>query len=237
MKNNKGKVVKEQYEAWASTYDKDKVEIIREDTGIELGEFVNHILDNCHLEDGQNILDVGTGTGLIAMSIAKRRSGNCKILGIDITDVMLEKAKTNIKKESLENVISLRKASAENIPTNNDIYDLIVCVFTIRHTDIESALSEFMRVLKSRGKVVIVDLYAPEKWRSLPAKIIVPIFKLFFMCKKEMKAEKESKLFTLEEWKTLAIEIGGKDILIEKFPNISEPEWKPGKMIISWTKR
>lgn len=234
---NKEKVVKEQYEAWASTYDKDKAEIIREDTGIELGEFVNHILDNCHLEDGQNILDVGTGTGLIAMSIAKRLSGNCKILGIDITDVMLEKAKTNIKKESLENVISLRKASAENIPTNNDIYDLIVCVFTIRHTDIKSALSEFMRVLKSRGKVVIVDLYAPEKWRSLPAKIIMPIFRLFFMRKKEMKAEKESKLFTLEEWKTLAIEIGGKDIQIQKFPNMSEPEWKPGKMIISWAKR
>lgn len=233
----KEKVVKEQYEAWASTYDKDKVEIIRSDTGIELGEFVNCILDNCHLEDGQNILDVGTGTGLIAMFIAKRRSGRCKILGIDITDVMLEKAKTNIKKESLENVISLRKASAENIPAADNFYDLVVCVFTIRHTDIKGALSEFMRVLKSGGRVVIVDLYAPEKWRSLPAKIIMPIFKLFFMRKKKMKAEKESKLLTLDEWKTLAIEIGGKAIQIEKFPNISEPEWKPGKMITSWTKR
>ena len=104
---NKEKVVKEQYEVWASTYDKDKVEIIRSDTGIELGDFVNRILDNCCLEDGQKILDVGTGTGLIAMSIAKRLSANCKILGIDITDVMLEKAEINIKKESLENVISL----------------------------------------------------------------------------------------------------------------------------------
>ncbi len=234
---NKDKIIKEQYEAWATTYDKDKVEIIRSDTGIELGEFVNFILDNCHLQDGQSVLDVGIGTGLISMSIARRLSGECKILGIDITDVMLKKAKANIKKESLGDVISLRKASAESIPANNNFYDLIVCIFTIRHTNIKNALSEFMRVLKPTGRVVIVDLYAPEKWRTLPAKIIMPVFKLFFIRKKKMRAEKESKIFTLEEWKTLVKEIGGKNIQIEKFPNICEPEWKPGKMIISWTKR
>jgi ubiquinone/menaquinone biosynthesis C-methylase UbiE len=94
-----------------------------------------------------------------------------------------------------------------------------------------------MRVLKSGGRVVIVELYAPEKWRSLSGKIFMPIFlKLFFMHKKEMKAEKEPKLLTLKEWEALAIEMGAEDIQIEKFPNISEPEWKPGKMIISWGK-
>jgi len=233
---NKEKMVKEQYEAWALTYDKDKVEIIKSDTGIELGEFVNLILDNCNLRNGMSILDVGIGSGLISMSIAKRLLGKCKILGIDITDVMLKKAKANIKNESLGDVISLKKASAENIPANNNSYNLIVCVFTIRHTEIKNTLSEFMRVLKLKGRVVIVDLYAPEKWRSLPAKIIMPLFKLFFMRKKKMGAEKESKLLTLEEWKTLVKEIGGKNIQIDKFSNIGEPEWKPGKMIISWNK-
>ena len=234
--NDKEDVIKEQYEAWASTYDRDKVEIIRKDTGIELEEFVDHILDNCQLKKGQKILDVGIGTGLISVSISKRLSGNCKILGIDITDAMLAKAKNNIKMESLEHAISLKKASAENIPVKNSFYDLVVCVFTIRHTSIERALSEFMRVLKPRGRVVITDLYAPERWRSLSAKIVMPIFKLLFMRKKEMKAEKRSKLLTLEEWKTQAMEIEGKEVKIENFPHIGEPEWKPGKMIISWIK-
>jgi len=54
--------------------------------------------------------------------------------------------------------------------------------------------------------------------------------------KKEMKAEKRSKLLTLEEWKTQAMEIGGKEVKIKNFPHIDEPEWKPGKMIISWIK-
>ncbi len=233
--NNKD-VITEQYEAWASTYDLDKVEIIRRDTGIELEEFVDRILDNCQLKKGQEILDVGIGTGLISLSISKRLAGKCKILGIDITDAMLAKAKNNIKMESLDHVISLKKASAENLPLKNSFYDLVVCVFTIRHTHIERALREFMRVLKPKGRVVIVDLYAPERWRSLSAKIVMPIFKLLFMRKKEMKAEKRSKLLTLEEWKTKAMEIGGKEVKIEIFPHIDKPEWKPGKIIISWIK-
>ena len=233
---DKEDVIKEQYEAWTSTYDLDKVEIIRKDTGIELEEFVNHILDNCQLKKGQEILDVGIGTGLISVSISKSLSGNCKILGIDITDTMLAKAKNNIKMESLDHVISLKKASAENLPVKNSFYDLVVCVFTIRHAHIERALREFMRVLKPKGRVVIVDLYAPERWGSLSARIVMPIFKLLFMRKKEMSAEKRSKLLTLEEWKTQAMEIGGKEVKIENFPHIDEPEWKPGKMIISWIK-
>lgn len=233
---NNTDTIKEQYEAWASTYDLDKVEIIRKDTGIELEEFVNHILDSCQLKEGQKILDVGIGTGLISASISKKLSGNCKILGIDITDAMLAKAKNNIKMESLDHVISLKKASAENLPVENGFFDLIVCVFTIRHTRIEGALREFMRVLKPKGRVVIVELYAPERWGSISAKIVMPIFKLLFMRKKEMSAEKRSKLLTLEEWKTQAMEIGGKEVQIKNFPHIDEPEWKPGKMIISWIK-
>ena len=104
--NDKEDVIKERYEAWASTYDRDKVEIIRKDTGIELEEFVDHILDNCQLKKGQKILDVSIGTGLISVSISKRLSGNCKILGIDITDAMLAKAKNNIKMESRAHFLS-----------------------------------------------------------------------------------------------------------------------------------
>lgn len=68
--NDKEDVVKEQCEAWASTYDRDEVEIIRKDTGIELEEFVDHILDNCQLKRSQEKLDVGIGTGLISVSIS-----------------------------------------------------------------------------------------------------------------------------------------------------------------------
>ena len=229
--------VTQQYESWANSYDDDKVEIIKKDVGIELEEFVDRILDYCRLNTGQKVIDVGTGTGLIAVSIAKRLSGDCEILGIDITDTMLEKARILIKEDGVEKNIVLIRASAIDIPVDNAMYDLVVSVFTIRHTDIKEALKEFTRVLKPGGRTVVVDLYAPQKWRSMPARIFLPLFRVFFLfAGKNVRAERRSTLLTVDEWKTLIEKMQGQAIEIEEFPNRDEPDWKPGKVILAWNK-
>ena len=115
------------------------------------------------------------------------------------------------------------KAWAEIIPAKDNFYDLIVCIFTIRHTNVKCAVREFIRILKSGGRIVIVDLYAPENWRPFQAKIFLPIIKLFFIFNKKRKAEKKSQLLTLNEWKDLVIKMEGENIKINEFPNISEP--------------
>lgn len=227
----------QQYESWAKSYDDDKVEIIRKDVGIELDEFVDRILDHCRLNTGQKVIDVGTGTGLIAVSIAKRLSGDCEILGIDIADTMLEKAKIRIKEDGVDKSIVIKKASALDIPVDNAMYDLVVCVFAIRHMDIKEALKEFTRVLKPGGRTVVVDLYAPRKWRSMPARILLPLFRVFFIfAGKNVRAERRSTLLTVNEWRTLIEEMQGQAIEIEELPNKDEPDWKPGKVIVAWNK-
>ena len=229
--------VTQQYESWANGYDDDKVEIIRRDVGIELEEFADRILDHCQLHAGQKVLDVGTGTGLIAVSVAKRLSGDCEILGIDITDAMLEKARIRIKEEKVERSVVVKRASALDIPSDNATYDLVVCVFTIRHIDIKEALEEFERVLKPWGRTVIVDLYAPKKWRSVPARIFLPLFRVFFLfAGRNVRAERRSTLLTVGELKTLIEEMQGREIEVEEFPNKDEPDWKPGKVILAWNK-
>ena len=227
----------QQYESWAKSYDDDKVEIIRKDVGIELEEFVDRILDHCRLNTGQKVIDVGTGTGLIAVSIAKRLSGDCEILGIDIADTMLEKARIRIKEDGVEKSIVIKRASALDIPVDNTMYDLVVCVFAIRHMDIKEALKEFTRVLKPGGRTVVVDLYAPRKWRSMPARILLPLFRVFFIfAGKNVRAERRSTLLTVNEWRTLIEEMQGQAIEIEELPNKDEPDWKPGKVIVAWNK-
>ena len=227
----------QQYESWANSYDSDKVEIIRKDVGVSLEQFVDQILDYCQLNTGQSVIDVGTGTGLIAVSIAKRLLNDCDILAIDIADAMLERAKIRIKEKGVERSVVLRKASALDIPVEDATQDLVVCVFTIRHTDIREALREFTRVLKPGGRAVVVDLCAPQKWRSMPARILLPLFRVGLrLAGRNVRAESRSTILTASEWKTLIEERQGQAIEVEEFPNKDESDWKPGKVIVAWNR-
>jgi len=186
----------------------------------------------CNLRAGMNMLDVGTGTGLTAISVAKALLGNCRILGIEPIDAMIEKAKSNIKNEELQDIILIKKASAENVPSEDHVYDLVTCTFAIRHTDIGKALAEFVRVLKPKGRIVIADIYAPEKWRSVLGKFMAPVFQFAFRFRK-YKAETKSNVLTIDEWRTL---LGGLEFIvidIVEFPGKRDPQWGIGRAIIA----
>jgi ubiquinone/menaquinone biosynthesis C-methylase UbiE len=226
--------VNEQYTSWAATYDRDKVEMFAQ-AGYSYEEFMVRLLKLCGLRVGMNILDVGTGTGLTAISVAKALSGNCRILGIEPIDAMIDKAKSNIKNEQLEDVILIKKASAENVPSEDHVYDLVTCTFAIRHTDVGKALAEFIRVLKPNGRIVIADIYAPEKWRSVLGKIMAPVFQFAFRFRK-YKAETKSNVLTMNEWRTLLEGLGLTVIDILEFPGKKDPQWEIGRAIIAMEK-
>ena len=223
--------VNEQYTSWAATYDGDKVEMFAQ-AGYSYEEFMVHLLQFCGLRVGMNILDVGTGTGLTAISIAKALSGNCRVLGIEPIDAMIDKAKSNIKNEELQDIILINKASAENVPSEERVYDLVTCTFAIRHTNIKKALVEFVRVLKPKGRIVIADIYAPEKWRSVLGKLMAPVFQFAFRFRK-YKAETKSNVLTISEWRTLLGELGLTVIDIVEFPGKKDPGWEIGRAIIA----
>lgn len=226
-----GSKVNEQYTSWAATYDKDKVNIFTQ-AGYSYEEFMVRFLKLCNLRAGMNMLDVGTGMGLTAISVAKALLGNCRILGIEPIDAMIEKAKSNIKNEELQDIILIKKASAENVPSEDHVYDLVTCTFAIRHTDIGKALAEFVRVLKPKGRIVIADIYAPEKWRSVLGKFMAPVFQFAFRFRK-YKAETKSNVLTIDEWRTL---LGGLEFIvidIVEFPGKRDPQWGIGRAIIA----
>jgi ubiquinone/menaquinone biosynthesis C-methylase UbiE len=220
--------VKEQYTSWAATYDKEKVAIFAR-AGYSYEEFMDRFIKCCGLKDGMNILDVGSGTGLTAIALAKALSGNCTIVG------MATSAKANIKKEQLEDVIMIKKAPAESIPGEDSAYDLVTCTFAIRHMNINKALSEFIRVLKPKGKIVIADIYAPEKWRRALGKVVTPFLRFAFRFSK-YKAETKSRVLTINEWRTLLEGLGLTIIEIVQFPGKKEPEWELGRAIMAMGK-
>lgn len=223
--------IKNQYMKWASTYDEDKVALF-EDAGIDYHKFMDSFIKCCDLRPGMNILDVGAGTGLTSMSIARALSKKCTILGIEPVDEMIERAQSNIAKESLHDVITLKKGAGENIPCEDETFDLVTCTFAIRHMDIEKALSEFERVLNPGGRIAIADICAPEKWRTFLGRIFVGgIMKV--ITARKYKGEPRSTLLTTREWEILLEKMGLPLLELQEFCGKKDPEWELKRVILS----
>lgn len=109
------------------------------------------------------ILDVATGTGDFA--IEARKLNPDKIIGIDISDGMLEVGREKLKKKGLDQLITLQNGDSENIDLEDNSIDAIIVAFGVRNfEDLEKGLSEFYRVLKPGGVAVVLEFSKPGKF-------------------------------------------------------------------------
>lgn len=110
----------------------------------------------------ETILDIATGTGDLAILMAKTNAK--KIIGLDISEGMLEVGKKKIAERKLENVIEMMIGDSEQMPFPDNQFDAITVSFGIRNFEnLEKGLSEILRVLKPNGIFVILETSVPEK--------------------------------------------------------------------------
>lgn len=110
------------------------------------------ILDLLQIEEGQQILDVGTGTGILIPSLARRVGVAGKIVGIDLAEKMIEVAKD---KNAFDNVVFKCEDVLEHEPYE-DGYDAIVCYSMFPHfNDKEKAITMLSKKLKTNGQLMI----------------------------------------------------------------------------------
>jgi demethylmenaquinone methyltransferase / 2-methoxy-6-polyprenyl-1,4-benzoquinol methylase len=113
--------------------------------------------------DPQIILDVATGTADVAIMMTKYLRPK-KIIGIDISQSMLELGRKKIAKLRLNNVIELETGDSEAINLSNDTFDAVTVAFGVRNFEnLEKGLSEIRRVLKQNGKIVVLEFSKPKK--------------------------------------------------------------------------
>ena len=106
------------------------------------------------------ILDVATGTGDLAIAMLKTNPD--KIVGIDISNGMLEVGRQKIKEKGLENRISLQQGDSENLPFKDNSFDAVSVSFGARNFEnLEKGLSEMCRVLCPGGKLYILEFSQP----------------------------------------------------------------------------
>jgi arsenite methyltransferase len=130
------------------------------------------------LQKGETVVDLGSGAGIDVFLSAKKVSNTGRVIGIDMTDEMLKRAKINAKEGGYTNV-DFRKGDIEKrIPVGDNSADVVIsnCVVNLTMNKV-NVFKEVHRILKSRsGRMVISDLVtdaeiAPtdantEKWSS-----------------------------------------------------------------------
>lgn len=109
------------------------------------------------------IMDVATGTGDLAIAMAKRVD-RTQILGVDLSEEMLAVARQKIQKQGLEERIMLEKGDAENLSMVADgSIDAVTVAFGVRNFEnMERGLREMWRTLKDGGKLVVLEFSTPK---------------------------------------------------------------------------
>ena len=111
----------------------------------------------------KTILDIATGTGDLAILMTKTNAD--KIIGLDISDGMLEVGRQKIKAQNLDHKIEMVLGDSEKMPYQDNTFDAVTVAFGVRNFEnLEIGLSEILRVLKPNGLFVILETSVPEKF-------------------------------------------------------------------------
>lgn len=109
----------------------------------------------------QTILDVASGTGDFAIEASKLKPS--KIIGFDLSEQMLNVGREKVKRFGLDHLIEFRKGDSESMPFTDSQFDAIIVGFGVRNFEnLDAGLSEFYRVLKPSGVVVILEFSKPK---------------------------------------------------------------------------
>jgi ubiquinone/menaquinone biosynthesis C-methylase UbiE len=132
--------------------------------------FREKLIDLARLKNGESVLDVGCGTGTLAIAAKQGVGSTGKAYGIDASPEMIARADRKAKKAGIE--VVFKNGVVEALPFPDAQFDVVFSTLMLHHLPREArekCAREMRRVLKPGGRVLAVDFSSPQKKRSLLA--------------------------------------------------------------------
>jgi demethylmenaquinone methyltransferase / 2-methoxy-6-polyprenyl-1,4-benzoquinol methylase len=178
------------------------------------------------LKDGDNLLDVATGTGDVIIEAIQRGVKFSKGIGLDFSEGMLNVARSRSDKYTEKKQIKWIEGDALALPFNNSEFDIVTSAYLMRNAkNITDALSEQYRVLSPGGRVACLDTTPPEKSLLSPF-INFYLLKIIPLLGSLISGNKSAYTYlpettrafkTAEELKELMIKTGFKNVTYRKY--------------------
>jgi len=109
------------------------------------------------------IMDMATGTGDFAIEALKLNPE--RVVGVDLSNGMLEVGRKKMKKKSVDNIIEMVQGDSENLTYEDNTFDAFTVGFGVRNfQNLEAGLSEMLRVLKPGGVGLVLEFSKPKKF-------------------------------------------------------------------------
>ncbi len=130
---------------------------------------IRNMMDGIKLQDGEKILDVGCGTGVIDRWIASYSNNKSPITGVDLNAYLIREAEQLMRHKTPDSPIKFKKGHAEALDFPDETFDVVVSTTVMEEVDADQMLGEMIRVTKPGGRIgIIIRALDLPKWVNVP---------------------------------------------------------------------
>jgi demethylmenaquinone methyltransferase/2-methoxy-6-polyprenyl-1,4-benzoquinol methylase len=127
------------------------------------------------LAPGESALDIGTGTGDLAIVVARAGAANATVVGVDFTPEMLEHGRRKVERLGLADRVAFQQGDGEQLLFQDGSFDACCSAFVVRNlTNLDGGFREMLRVVRPGGRVVCLEISHP------PGAVFGRLFALYF---------------------------------------------------------